>query len=84
MHNSFFKQEIYVSDKYRDWVRQLPCGVTGRNGPSDPHHVKIKGFTTGSKKTHDWLTIPLNHELHVEGHAIGWLSWEEKWGRNAG
>ncbi len=69
--------------KYTDFVRSLPCAVSGYIGEEvDPHHVKGYSWITGAcggKKGHDLTCIPLKHELHQELHQIGWKSFEEKY-----
>ena len=72
--------------KYTDWVSRQPCCITGFNaGRVDPHHIKGYSWLVGSAashKGHDLMCIPLKHELHVEGHVIGWDSWEKKYNRS--
>jgi hypothetical protein len=69
--------------KYRDYVRSLPCCVTGYIGDEvDPHHIKGYAWLTGGsmgKKSSDLSCIPLKHDLHQELHDIGWKSFEEKY-----
>ena len=68
--------------KYRDYVRSLPCCVTGIIGESiDPHHVIGSNWLTGKgvgKKGSDLTCIPLTHNLHSEIHNIGWRTFEAK------
>ena len=59
-----------------DWVRSLPCCVSGAPA-TDCHHVKIPGLG-GTSKTHDYFVIPLTREIHQDGHQSGWRSWEKK------
>lgn len=70
-----------MSKAYRDWVRAQPCCVSRGQGSNDPHHIKGYGWITGSGwalKATDLTCIPLQHELHVELHDIGWRSFEDK------
>ncbi|MEN8171405.1 MAG: DUF968 domain-containing protein [Chloroflexota bacterium] len=68
--------------KYKDYVRTLPCCVSGLTGESiDPHHIIGSRWLTGkgmAKKGSDLTCIPLCHELHMELHNGGWRSFEEK------
>lgn len=68
---------------YTDFVRRMPCCVSGYIGDEvDPHHIKGYSWLTDSGisfKGTDLLCIPLRHELHNELHNIGWKSFEEKY-----
>lgn len=73
--------------KYTDWVRTLPCAVTGTISMQnvDPHHIKGYNWLTGGGKGFkgkDLLCMPLRNDLHRELHDIGWESWEEKYNRS--
>jgi hypothetical protein len=69
--------------KYRDYVRSLPCCVTGITGDCvDPHHIIGSSWLTRKgigKKGSDLTCIPLAHELHMELHNSGWRSFEQKY-----
>lgn len=68
---------------YRDWLRSLPCVVSGFQGEGvDPHHIKGYNWLTGhgwAKKGSDLTCIPLRHDLHMELHNKGWQSFEKKY-----
>ena len=67
--------------KYKDWICEQPCCVSGQLGV-DPHHIKGYSWLTGSamaKKGSDLTCIPLRHDLHQELHTIGWASFEKKY-----
>jgi len=72
--------------KFKDYVRSLPCCVSGYIGEEvDPHHIKGYSWLTGSAwalKGSDLTCIPLRHDLHNELHNIGWASFEEKHNMN--
>lgn len=59
--------------KHLALIRQLPCAITGRPGPSDPHHLR-EGVAhergIGRKATDRW-TVPLCRQLHDEAHRVG-------------
>lgn len=71
---------------YTDWVRSLPCCVTGTIDMAqvDPHHIKGYSWLTGSGvgyRGDDLLAIPLRSDLHRELHQIGVAEWELKHNR---
>lgn len=72
-----------VSKKYTDYVRSLPCCVTGYVGDEvSPHHVIGMGYLTEkclSKKGSDLTCIPIIQSLHQELHDKGWESFEKKY-----
>jgi len=67
---------------YRDYIRSLPCYVTGYIGDQvDPHHIKGYAHVTGcagALKSSDLCCIPLHHDLHNELHNNGWETFERK------
>ena len=69
--------------KYRDYIRTLPCCLSGYQGDEiDPHHIKGYAWLTGgamAKKGSDIACIPLRHSYHQELHDIGWKSFEDKY-----
>lgn len=61
------------SELHLKQIRLLPCAVTGRPGPSHPHHlmraVPVKHRKRGQSVTNeDRWTIPLCHEIHRQLH----------------
>jgi len=48
--------------KHIERVKELPCAVCGRAGPSDAHHI-LEGRTPG-RKSPDELCIPLCKDCH--------------------
>lgn len=66
--------------KYKKWISSLPCLITQRPPPNDPHHVPLKGHGSKGAKTDDTRCIPLAHHLHVEAHNIGRDSFAKKYG----
>ena len=62
-----------------DFVRSLPCCVTGANGVH-AHHLIGHGQGGMGLKSSDMLAIPLSPEIHGELHNHGWKAWEEKYG----
>ena len=70
-----------MSKQYRDYVRTLPCCVSGYEGDCDPHNLKGYSWLTGSAwalKGSDLTCIPLRHDLHNELHDTGWVTFEKK------
>ena len=51
-----------ASLRYMEAVKQLPCAVSGRAGPSDAHHCIHDRY--GQTKSSDWHVIPLCKRLH--------------------
>lgn len=76
------KPKRYENKEYKEYIKTRPCCVTGMmiinqdtgKTESDPHHTTSKG-AGGS----DLSCIPLLHELHQEGHKIGWHTFQEKY-----
>ena len=75
-----------MSKEYRDYVRSLPCCVSGYQGEEmAPHHIIGCNWLTGkctSKKGSDLTCIPLRSDLHNELHDNGWKTFEEKYNIN--
>lgn len=73
-------------EKHKALIRQLPCCVTGRAGPNDPHHLlggpagKERAF--GRRATDRWC-VPLSRTAHDELHRIG-ARGEDAWFRAHG
>ena len=69
--------------KYRDYIRTLPCCLSGYQGDEiDPHHIKGYAWLVGNAgalKSSELSQIPLKHDLHQELHDIGWKSFEDKY-----
>ena len=73
------KQPIPRSDSYLNFIRALPCAVTGKMGETHAHHTKIGG--KGIKGS-DYSCIPLCADKHKEYHDIGRQTFEEKYNVN--
>ncbi|WP_407473486.1 Ref family recombination enhancement nuclease [Sulfitobacter sp. PM12] len=73
--------EIREGKEWMRRVKELPCCICYKHGPSDAHHV-IHG-RYGTRKAPDKDTIPLCKEHHQDGpEAIhnGKATWMEKHG----
>jgi len=70
-----------MTNKYREYVRSLPCCVTGYVGEEvSPHHIIGYSHLTGKcmgKKGSDLTCIPLRQEIHAILHHQGWVTFEE-------
>lgn len=59
--------------KHLALIRKLPCCVTGKKAPNDPHHLK-EGLAhergLGRRSTDRWA-VPLSREKHDEVERIG-------------
>lgn len=84
---SLFKANPARDPDYLAWVRSQPSCISGNMGydpdtgerANDPHHPKGHGLG-GTVKCSDYLAIPLTREEHRAFHAMGWQSWEVKYG----
>lgn len=75
--------EIRAGKAWMRRVKQLPCAVCRKPGPSDAHHV-IHG-RYGTRKAPDTATIPLCKAHHQDGpEAIhqGKATWAAKHGHD--
>lgn len=70
--------KTYRNQAYLNWVKTLPCCVTGLPA-DDAHHLKGHGMGS-TVKAPDWAAIPLIRELHNELHSSGWQTWEAAYG----
>ncbi len=72
-----------MTKKYREYVRTLPCCVSGYVGEEVvPHHIIGSNWLTGKamgKKGSDLTVIPIRQSLHQELHDSGWGSFERKY-----
>lgn len=66
-------------------IRQLPCCITGKRAPSDPHHLR-EGLAhergIGRKATDRW-TVPVCRSIHEDLHKVGSRQ-EWEWFRKRG
>jgi hypothetical protein len=67
------KSKTYKNPKYLEYIRTLPCCVCRRG--AEPHHADTGGVGI---KCSDTRAIPLCHRCHVECHAIGRNTFQEK------
>lgn len=81
MNAPIFKRQRKDSRKYLDFLRQLPCIVTGR-AATEPAHLRLNGTGGTGIKPEDCFAVPLNYELHRQqnGMAEGatWLKWAQE------
>ncbi len=68
------------SEKYKSWIKTLPCIVCGRYG-CDPAHTKVIDYAGMSQKTSDFSCIPLCRPCHDTYHAYGR---ETEWAAHVG
>lgn len=61
------------SKAYLEWVRSLPCVVTGMVG-CDAHHTI--GYRLSTQKHSDLFAFPLQAVEHRRLHDHGWHEWE--------
>lgn len=73
------KEKRFECGAYLQFVRALPCVVTGQQN-SEAHHLIGHGQSGMALKVHDFLAFPLSPVAHKELHDIGWQAWESKHG----
>jgi hypothetical protein len=66
------KSKIFRSEKYKRFIRSLPCCVCGRP-ESEAAHQKLGEGGMGIKPP-DTQCLPLCHECHTKEHQMGELS----------
>ena len=75
------KREVLRDPAYLDYVRGLPCIITGQS-PCDPHHLKMGWFTKGRKPPDDWV-VPLIHSEHDKLHRMSDVAyWRDVFARD--
>ena len=67
------------SKAYMALVRDLPCCVCNRDGPSDPHHPHGVGYRGVGTKAPDIWCIPLCRQHHDDLHHDR-REWEHRYG----
>ena len=73
------KKKTYRNKRYLDFVRGLPCAVSGLKWGIHAHHWR-KGQDGGmGLKPSDTRCIPLAADLHGELHQIGEVSFKMKY-----
>lgn len=63
------------NDKHLDFIRSLPCIVTGDNVTVEAVHIRMNDprigkANPGSHKPHDYFTLPLSGEEHRRQHKM--------------
>lgn len=59
------KPERIIDDKFRAFVKQHRCAVTGKY-PTDPAHLPVRGMGGMATKVADYFCIPLHRDIHDE------------------
>lgn len=72
----FPKKPLWRSRSYLDYVKTLPCVITGAPA-DDPHHVCGLGLER-SGKVSDWAVIPVTRKAHNHIHAMPG-TWQKQW-----
>ena len=69
---------ITKNDEYLDFIRSMPCCVTGVMGSVVAHHVRSLGSAGIGVKPTDYLAVPLVAEIHMKLHNVGEAEfWED-------
>ena len=69
------KETRIIDEKLLQKIRELPCIVCSRPGPSDPAHIQSRG--SGGDDV-EWNLIPLCRRDHSSQHSLGWDRFCEK------
>ena len=75
--------DVFTSEKYLDFVRGLPCVITG--GKAEAHHLVGHGLKPVGGKVNDLLTFPLAPRMHRPEYAgslhhLSGAVWEKEHG----
>lgn len=68
------KRRSYRSPRYMEFIRSLPCVVTGmENGYTDivAHHVRMGAGAGVGQKPSDYWCLPLDAKEHTKLHQVG-------------
>jgi len=74
------------SSRHLALIRRLPCCITGRPGPNDPHHIKsgpARKERGGAMRSTDRWAVPLCRSAHDAVESVGSDN-EEQWFRARG
>ena len=69
--------------RHLKFVRGFVCACFAHDacaGRIEAHHVRENGAGGTGLKPPDWLAVSLCAAHHAEGHAIGWKTFEVKYG----
>jgi hypothetical protein len=72
------KHKAYRNPKYRKFVSDKPCLITGTT-PCDCHHENKDGEGTMGGKPGDERGLPYSREIHQERHQIGKKAFYKKY-----
>tara|TARA_R100001163_G_C4987738_1_gene141503 strand:+ start:306 stop:620 length:315 start_codon:yes stop_codon:yes gene_type:complete len=69
------------SEEYLEYIKKLPCCVTGTNVSVDAHHLEHIGMGHDRKQPNQkhFTAVPLNRIMHTEVHAIGLNKFQSKY-----
>lgn len=83
LHDQFEdkKDRKRLRDLYKKFLSEMGCILTEKR-TVHLHHLRLKGTCGTGIKPNNLYMIPLYFELHLEGHSIGWKSFEEKYSCN--
>lgn len=61
-----------ISEPYLQFVRQQNCVWCSKPGPSDPDHIRARGWR--EPKRNDYATLPSCRTCHTVRHNIGFAA----------
>lgn len=86
------RQPRRKANAHLEWIRTLPCIITGQRGNIDAAHIRYGDLRYGKRstglgeKSDDRWTVPLHHDLHVgwshSQHSAGEREWWSRQGVN--
>jgi hypothetical protein len=71
------KYRPWRNRRYLDWVKSLPCVLTGAPA-DDPHHAIGVGLGGMGTKAPDWAALPVTRASHSRFHVEPVL-WPRQW-----
>lgn len=66
---------VYHSRARVEWIKSLPCVITGEYGDIENAHVKNGGM--GRKADYIWI-VPMKRRVHALYHKVGQLTLQEQ------
>ncbi len=67
--------------KHLAWVRRQPCCVPGcQRTQIESHHIRTAANSGTGLKPPDTATVPLCAVHHLQGHSLGWRTFQQAHG----
>src|SRR4030095_6645618 len=65
----------YENEAYLAYIREKACIYCASPGPSDPDHVRNRGWR--EPRRNDFAVLPTCRRCHNIRHAVGWIPFLE-------